>query len=77
MTCLSTDIQPMSKVICFLTHNVIQVQKRIGKYPLESGLVFFIALTRANRSDKLQESTTFPMKPYAVFFGQLVKKHAG
>ena len=55
--------------------NVTQVQTRIGKYPLESGLVFFIALTRANRSEKWQGIIRCPMKQYAVFFGQLVKQN--
>lgn len=46
----------------------------IGKYPLLNGQSFFIALTRANRSEKLQRIITFPLKQYAVFFGQLVKQ---
>jgi hypothetical protein len=71
MIFLSTATQPLLRLMC----NDAQVQTPTGKYPLESGLVFFIALTRANHSEKLQGIITFPMKQYAVLFGQLVKQN--
>jgi hypothetical protein len=50
------------------TINAVQGQTPTGKYPLQSGLPFFIALTRVNRSEKLREGITFPMKQYGVCF---------
>lgn len=55
MIFLSTATQPLLR----LMSNDAQVQTPTGKYPLESGLVFFIALTRANHSEKLQGIITF------------------
>src|SRR5260370_35272787 len=53
--------------------NAAQVRTHTGKYPLRSGLPFFIALTRVNYSVKLRESMASPMKQFAVFFALLVK----
>jgi len=55
-------------MIYFLTHNVTQVQTPIGKFWLLNGLLFFIALNRANRLEKLQGIMAYPMKLYGVFF---------
>jgi len=52
----------------FLNHNVTQVQTLTGKYPLPNGRPFFIALTRANRLEKLLVIMVFRMRLYDVFF---------
>jgi hypothetical protein len=69
MICLSTSTQPMASPMS----NAAQVRTHTGKYPLRSGLPFFIALTWVNHSVKLRESMASPMKQFAVFFALLVK----
>ena len=61
------------KMISFHTHNAAQVQTPIGKYPLHSGLPFFIVLNRANRLEKLQGSMASRMKLFDVFFALLAE----
>src|SRR5260370_2357143 len=69
MICLSTSTQPMASPMS----NAAQVRTHTGKYPLRSGLPFFIALTRVNYSVKLRESMASPMKQLAVFFARLAE----
>jgi len=40
MIFLSTDIPQLTKMIYFLTHNVIQVLARTEKYPFQNGRLF-------------------------------------
>jgi hypothetical protein len=46
--------------------NVARVQTLIGKSPLLNGLLFFIVLTRVNRSEKLRMSMVSRMKQYVA-----------
>jgi hypothetical protein len=64
------------KMIYFHIHNDTQVQTLTGKYRLRSGRQFFLALNKANHSEKLQEIIAFPMKRYGVFFVQHARKLA-
>jgi hypothetical protein len=60
-------------MIYFLTNSGTQVQSLIGKYPFRNGLLSFVVLSRANRSEKLQGIILFPTRRYAVFFAPLVR----
>ncbi len=44
-----TDILHLTRMIYSLTHNGVQDQTRIGKYPLLNGRPCFVGLSRANR----------------------------
>ena len=59
------------KLIYFHTHNATQVQTLIGKFLLRSGRQFFLALNKANRSEKLPGIMAYRMKQYGVFFALL------
>jgi hypothetical protein len=74
MIFLSTDTQHLSRMIHSLIHNVIQVQTPTGKFPFLSGLLFFIVLTRVNRSEKLQGIMACRMRQYAVLLTQHARK---
>ena len=66
-----TNIRPLN----YRMHNVAQVQTRTGKFRLFSGRLFFIALTRVNRLEKLQGSMASRMKLFDVFFALLVENN--
>jgi hypothetical protein len=53
-------------MIYFLAYDVIRDQTSIGKFPLRSGQPFFIALTKANPSEKLQGIMASRMRPLGV-----------
>lgn len=61
------------KMIYFHILNDTQVQTPIGKYPFRSGRQFFIALNKANHSEKLQGIMAYLMKRYGVFFALLAE----
>jgi hypothetical protein len=61
----------------FLTHDVIQGQTLTGKFPLLNGQTFFIALNRANRSEKLQGIMAPRMRRFDVCCGPLVAGKRG
>jgi hypothetical protein len=66
MIFLSINIQRLARMIYFLTYDIIRDQTSIGKFPLRSGQPFFIALTKANPSEKLQGIMASRMRPLGV-----------
>lgn len=71
-----TSIQHPSRMIYFLIHNATQVQTPIGKFRLLNGLLFFIALDKANRLKKSQGTMEYPMRLYGVFYAPHKGKQA-
>ena len=68
MIFLSIDTRHLSRMIYFLAHHVLLVQTLTGKFPFRNGLPFFIVLTRANPSDKLQVTMVSRMRQSDVSF---------
>jgi hypothetical protein len=66
-----TNIRPI-KLSLYRIRNITQGQTPIGKYRLLNGRPFFIALNRANRSEKLQGIMTSRVKRSGVCCGPLV-----
>ncbi len=58
------------------TNNAVQGQTHTGKYQFLSGKQFFIELTRANRSEKLQGIMACRMKLSGVLVAQHEEKQA-
>ena len=71
-----TSIQHLSRMIYFLIHNATQVQTPGGKFRLLNGLLFFIALEKANRLEKSQGIMACPMRLYGVFYAPHKGKQA-